>query len=86
MTDRRLHPEDLLPSLSELVELLSEPILEAEEGLSVERLSIETPFEMQLIDGPGGVDLQASAPTQRTETTVLPVWHTLAVTVEVDDA
>jgi hypothetical protein len=82
MAERLLHPLDLLPGLAETVGLLAEPALEGE-GMVVERLALDLPFEMQVLREGGGIALTASPPTQKTETSIMPVWHRLALTVEV---
>lgn len=78
---------DMFEPLSALLEAWTEGI---EEGISdtngvmaVTRIGIDIPFEMQLVEGEAELRLHGSAPTQHTETTVLPVWHRLRATFAV---
>ena len=57
-----------------------DPMLDA--TMHVERLELELPCELQVLQAPdGALTIGGSAPTQRVETTVMPVFHRVAVTV-----
>jgi hypothetical protein len=83
---------DRLPPLSAFVaELAAAAANDAdfdgrELGMYVETLDVDLPFELELVDDGAGLTLGAAPPTQRTETTVLPVWHRLRVTIVACDA
>ncbi|MEL6959098.1 MAG: hypothetical protein AAGL89_09135 [Pseudomonadota bacterium] len=84
MHDRSRHTYDLLPSLAEFVELITEPARETSDHLSVEEMTVELPVEVQLISdgaGDGGMSIHASAPTQQVATSVLPIWHSMRLTI-----
>ena len=50
--------------------------------LTVEQINVNMPIELRInVDEGGQVSLQGSAPTQRTKTTVLPVFHQMQVTI-----
>jgi hypothetical protein len=56
-----------------------------EERLTIERLRLELPIEVSLALPRGAAEgLTAGPPTQRLETSVLPVFHRLSVTLERD--
>jgi hypothetical protein len=76
---------DPLPPLSEFVGALVGLGLE-EETLDLTELTLELPIELQLGRTGEGLDLGASPPTQRIETTVLPVFHRLRVTFAAEHA
>ena len=51
--------------------------------MRVTRLEVETPVEMDLrVAKDGNVTLGAAPPVYRTETTILPVFHNLRITLE----
>lgn len=81
MLDRPRHPDDLLPSLAEFVELITAPARETSDHLSVEEMTVEMPVELQLVSEGDGFNIRASAPTQHVATTVLPVWHNMRLTI-----
>lgn len=73
------------PPLSQLVgswmEGVGETAREGEDALWVDEIAVDIPFEMRLSEGAseGSLRVLGSPPTQRTETSVLPVWHRLSV-------
>ena len=84
-----MHEHDDLPPLSEAVVALTDVIPDDSDdrGVTLERLALLSPVELGVGATPwGGLMLRGSTPTQRTETTFLPVWHRLALTLEWDDA
>ena len=88
LTGFAVHPDDRLPSLAQLVISLAEAAVLAgagpEPGLFLSDLRLELPLELDLLDVGGRVVLDAAPPLQRTETTVMPVWHQVAVHIEAD--
>ena len=74
-----------LDSLSVAAEPQVAPALDAPErgeGLYIDGLDIALPFELDVHVGPTGtVDLASTAPTQYTRTSVMPVFHLLAIRV-----
>jgi hypothetical protein len=51
-------------------------------GLYVERLSVELPLELYVRRGDGQWRIESSAPTQRIQTTVLPVFHRVTLVMQ----
>lgn len=82
--------EDRLPPFAELVLAASEGLLQTEADWAVgaqcivERLRVETPWEIELGARGERLELGSSPPTQTVQTSVMPVWHRLAVTVRLD--
>jgi len=81
-----LFEEDLLPSLSGFVSAIAEAAVEGEGELMIESIAAVLPFELDLLRREGELELRAGPPTQRTATTILPVWHRIAVTVVLEEA
>jgi hypothetical protein len=55
-------------------------------GTVVERIAISFPLELDITAVDGHVAaVGASAPTQYTETTIMPVFHQLALSLEIHD-
>ena len=75
---------DPLPPLGRFVgDLLA--LSEAAESGTIERLTIALPIELDVGQSPdGSIKLGASPPTQRIETSILPVFHHLEVTLAAD--
>jgi hypothetical protein len=88
LTGFAVHPDDRLPSLAELVGSLAEPAALSAEGreagLHLSDLRLELPLELDLVVEGGRLALDAAPPLQRTETSVMPVWHRLAVHIAAD--
>lgn len=81
---------DRLPPLSEfLAELAAvgniDPDSAVEEAVSITEIKVDLPFELNLLEELGAWQLDAAPPTQRIETTVMPVWHRLRLRVTVDN-
>jgi hypothetical protein len=76
---------DPLPPLGGFVaSLLS--IEPEEDDFYIQAVTVSTPIELDLLSGGGGVlALGASSSTQSIETSVLPVFHSLRVTLMVDE-
>ncbi len=63
---------------------LEEPILG--QVMTVEQVKLDMPVEINIaVDDQGKVTLNGSPPTQRTETTILPVFHQLKLRVVRDE-
>ncbi len=58
-------------------------IIDDEIGLVVtlDKVATEFPIELRIERGESGLRLTTAPPTQHIETTILPVWHQLRVTV-----
>ncbi|MBH5322456.1 hypothetical protein [Aurantiacibacter sediminis] len=85
--------EDLFPSARDVMASWGDALSEGGrlDAMAVSEASFDLPVEFQLIDRDGHMELRASSPTQKTHTTILPVWHRLRLTVvaereEVGDA
>lgn len=81
---------DRLPPLSEfLAELAGVASVDAdseiEEAVSISEINFDLPFEMNLLEESGTWQLDAAPPTQKVETTVMPVWHRVRLRVTVDN-
>ena len=76
--------------LAEVVEQLTgwdEILADPQTGstMHVEAVKLEMPLELRIqADQTGKLSLNGSAPTQTTETTIMPVFHRLKLRVEVD--
>ena len=96
-----MHPDDVFDPLATLVSAwmagVPEAAVEFDGALEVSELAIDIPMELQLLhasDGELGVDgtyagdklqIHASPPTQKIATTIMPVWHRLAVRYVAED-
>jgi hypothetical protein len=81
---------DRLPALSEfLAELASVASVDAdseiEEAVSISEINVDLPFELNLLQESGAWQLDAAPPTQKIDTTVMPVWHRVRLRVTVDN-
>lgn len=84
--------EDLDPLLSfaDLIHTLTDYEMqrvdpETGQVLTVEEIKVNMPIELRVsVDDAGQVTLKGAAPTQRTETTVLPVFHQMQVRIVED--
>ncbi|NIJ21102.1 hypothetical protein FHS95_002805 [Sphingomonas naasensis] len=83
---------DPLPPLGAFVGELMD-LVDPSDPAGLERITVDMPIECDLLSGGGAVlALGASPPTQRIETSLLPVFHRLRVTLaalsdaEADDA
>lgn len=81
---------DRLPGLSEFLAELAgavivDPDSEAEGTISVSEIKIDLPIELNLLEELGAWQLDAAPPTQKVETTVMPVWHRVRLTVTVNN-
>jgi hypothetical protein len=85
-----MNGDDALPMFSAL--LLGLSVLDADDGpdgegaATVERIIVGFPTELDVWTGAGRViALGSSPPTQYTETTVMPVFHHLRLTLSIND-
>lgn len=84
-------PDDWsLPTVASLVAALADIDETAEvlsEGtLSIDALSVASPIELDVaVDEEGAVRITGSTPTQWTETTILPVFHAIRLTIARSD-
>lgn len=74
---------DPLPPLGRFIaDLMALEPDAAEQGAMIERLTVEMPIEIDLLAGGDAVlACGASPPTQRIETSILPIFHRLRVTL-----
>lgn len=84
---------ETLPRFSDfIIELMSpanQPesagvVMGEQQQMRVERLSVDLPFELDLNTNGAKPALHASPPMQYTETTIMPVFHRIRVTIECD--
>lgn len=84
-----LHADDMFEPLATLVSAwmagVPDATAEFDGALEVSELVIDIPMELQLLDIGDGLQLHASPPTQKIETTIMPVWHRLSVRYVVED-
>jgi hypothetical protein len=66
-----------------LLQLIPDQV-SADRGLWVDRVHVEMPIELYLRRGEEHWQLETSAPTQRIKTAVLPVFHRITLTLQVD--
>ena len=84
-----------LPRFSDFIIGLVEPALQnaasadvagERQQLTVASLSVDLPFELDMVtQADNRVVLNAAPPTQRTQTSVMPVFHQVRVTICCDD-
>ena len=89
---REIDPEDRLPSLAEFLGELAGAVspdddvdVAEQEAVFVSEIKLDLPFELDLLEESGAWQLDAAPPTQKIETTVMPVWHRVRLTVAVND-
>ena len=76
--------------LAEVVEQLTgweEMLVDSQTGstMHVETVKLEMPLELRVqADEMGKVSLNGSAPTQATQTTIMPVFHRIKLRLEID--
>lgn len=85
-----IDPSDRLPSLADFLAELAgaasvDPEVAGEETLAVSEIKLDLPIELDLLQEQGVWQLDAAPPTQKIETTVMPVWHRVRLRVRVDD-
>ncbi len=81
---------DRLPSLADFLgELVgaacAEPEVEGDVSMIVSEIKVDLPIELNLMQEQGAWQLDAAPPTQKIETTVMPVWHRVRLRVSVDN-
>jgi hypothetical protein len=94
MNERLPHeidPADRLPSLADFLGELAGAVsvddvdVAEQEAVYVSEIKLDLPFELNLLEELGAWQLDAAPPTQKIETTVMPVWHRVRLTVAVND-
>ncbi|MBE7383758.1 MAG: hypothetical protein F6J95_020370 [Leptolyngbya sp. SIO1E4] len=56
------------------------------QALTVEQLQVDMPIELRVtVEDDGSVSLNGAPPTQRTETTILPVFHQMKLRIVRED-
>ncbi|NEQ70044.1 MAG: hypothetical protein F6K21_33430 [Symploca sp. SIO2D2] len=74
---------EVVGQLTDWDEILAEP--QTGSTMHVEAVKLEMPLELLIqADETGKLSLNGSAPTQTTETTIMPVFHRLKLRLEVD--
>jgi len=81
---------DRLPSLSAFLSELAgaavvEPMCAGEEAIVVSEIKVTMPIEMVFVQEQGLMQIDASPPTQKIETTMMPVWHQVRIRVSLDN-
>ena len=91
-TDRDPEPEALgdnrwtLPAFGALVTGLAGLDERADDELTIEEIRLACPVELDVVTEDGNViEVRGSTPTQWTETTVLPVFHSLRIRIARSD-
>ena len=84
-----IDPSDRLPALAAVLAELAgaasvDPDSAGEETILVSEIKVDLPIELNLLHEQGVWQLDASPPTQKIETTVMPVWHRVQLRVTVD--
>ena len=75
---------DMVQQLVDYGEPLEDPL--SERTMMIEQVKVEMPVEIKVsVDDDGQASLKSNAPTQSTETTIMPVFHRLKLTVELDN-
>jgi hypothetical protein len=84
-------PDDWsLPPIASLVAALADideaAAVLSDDTITIEELSVASPIELEVvIEDDGALRLTGSTPTQWTETTVLPVFHAIRLTIARSD-
>ena len=75
---------EMLQQLVDYGEPLEDPL--SDRAMMIEKVKVEMPVEFQvLVEDDETTTLKSNAPTQSTETTIMPVFHRMKLTVELDD-
>ena len=83
-TDILIPFADMLQQLVDYGEPLEDPL--SNQAMMIEKVKVEMPVEFKvLVDDDGKATLKSNAPTQSTETTIMPVFHRMKLTVQLDD-
>ena len=81
--DPLLPMADLIHTLTDYEKQRVDP--ETGQVLTVEQIKVDMPIELRVeVDESGQVRLKGAAPTQRTETTLLPVFHQMQLHIVED--
>lgn len=74
---------DMVQQLVDYGEPLEDPF--SHQAMMIEKVKVEMPVEIKvLVEDDGTTTLKSNAPTQSTETTIMPVFHRMKLTVELD--
>lgn len=74
---------DMVQQLVDYGEPLEDPY--SNQAMMIEKVKVDMPVEFKvLVDDDGKATLKSNAPTQSTETTIMPVFHRMKLTVEPD--
>ncbi len=75
---------EMVQQLVDYGEPLEDPV--SNQAMMIEKVKIDMPVEINvLVEDDGTTTLKSNAPTQSTETTIMPVFHRMRLTVELDD-
>lgn len=85
-----IYPNDRLLSLADFLAELAgaagiDPEISGKEILAVSEIKLDLPIELDLLQERGVWEIDAAPPTQKIETTVMPVLHRVRLRVSVDD-
>lgn len=78
----RLAYDEPLPLLSSMLAALAEIdgiVADGALAMSVAEVSLDLPFELEIGDADDGLSVGAAPPTQRIETSILPVFHRMTL-------
>jgi hypothetical protein len=80
---------DLLPPVAEIVgafaAVAEEMESEHDSAAVMDKVTVMLPVEFEFWRRDAALELRASPPTQKISTTILPVWHRIAVTVALEE-
>ncbi len=86
---REIDAADRLPALADFIAELAGAALEDPPGdggaCTASEIAFDLPFELDLLEEQGVWQLDAAPPTQKLETTLMPVWHRVRIRVSLDD-
>ncbi|MBI1240816.1 hypothetical protein [Umezakia ovalisporum] len=75
---------EMLQQLVDYGETLEDPF--SNQAMMIEKVKVEMPVEIKvLVEDDGATTLKSNAPTQNSETTIMPVFHRMRLTVELSD-
>ncbi|NEQ76485.1 MAG: hypothetical protein F6K23_27695 [Okeania sp. SIO2C9] len=75
---------DMVQQLVDYGEPLEDPF--SNQAMIIEKVKVEMPVEIKvLVEDDGKTTLKSNAPTQSTETTIMPVFHQMKITVELSN-
>ncbi|MGK7953860.1 MAG: hypothetical protein AB4063_01120 [Crocosphaera sp.] len=75
---------DMVQQLVDYGEPLEDPF--SNQTMMIEKVKVDMPVEIKvLVEDDGVTTIKSNAPTQSMETTIMPVFHRMRLTVELED-